>query len=256
MKIVKIPLIAAAVLVLGWVLCPVPLGRRCVDPDEVMERPLFSLTSMHAPIPGRRLSLIKRNYSTLVEGGDTIDGRPVWTLRLKPSRKDFPWKQVWVDKNTGAIRACRDWSSRNEIKRSTKTSGVSRSPAQVPAQKLNLIVHHCYGGESRRDALRKARGLLGYTFPRPRYVPACFELAVVEVDNTDGDLHLVYSDGLYVLSVFIGPTADRAARSIQANRAYDWGQGLAFLTSAHGRSALIVADLPVEEIEKIAGSVQ
>ena len=256
MKIMKVSLIAAAVLALGFALCPAPPGARRVDPKELLRKALNTDRSDQSPTSNPQISLIEKNYTPLVEGEDTVAGMPVWTLRLKPSRKHFPWKQLWIDKQTGAVLASRDWTGRNKIRSSVETTADSHNSAQLSGEKLDVVGPSCRRTEDPHVALRTARRLLGRTVLLPGYVPECFELASVEVDNTGGDVHLVYSDGLYALSVFVGPMADRAARSIRVNRAYDWGQGLAFLTHAQGRSALIVADLPVEEIEKIAGSVQ
>ncbi len=250
MSIIKWSLIAAAVLALGFAVCPaVPSGRR-VDPEELLHRALSTDTNHQS-----RISLIRRNYTPLVEGEDRIAGRPVWTLRLKPSRKQFPWKQLWIDKQTGAVLASRDWTGRNQIRDSKGASATLYNPIQLAGDKLDKGAPALRGSRSGRAALPNASRVLGREVPIPRYVPACFELASVEVDKTDGDVQLVYSDGLYVFSLFVGPGVGRAARTMSPNRPYDWGDGLALLTRSKETSVLIVADMPVEEIQKVAGSI-
>ena len=252
MKIAKIALIAAAVLALGFLLCPATPGEHEVDPNELLRKVL----GPQPPTPQLRISLIERNYTPLVEGHDTIAGRPVWTLRLKPSCKHFPWMQLWIDKETGVVLAYRDWTGRNTIKHSARTTAALHNSAQLSGDMLDVAASSVLQLPDPRADLRAARRVLGRVVPTPRYVPACFELVAVEVDTTSRDVHLVYSDGLYALSVFVGPPVDRAARTIEANRAYELGPALAFLTRAQGAGVLIVADLPVEELEKIAGSIE
>ncbi len=189
----------------------------------------------------------------LVEGEDTIAGRKAWTLRLKPKRKRLPWKQLWIDKETFVVLASRDWSSANKIKRTMKTTWISyRVPRSPP-----ILERPAYSMEQDADSQLKAAALLlaGRTSPT-KYLPKGFKLVNVEVDYNDSCVRLVYSDGLYALSVLVGDAADRAGERLRAGRAYDWGQGLMVFARANGRNVLIVGDLPVEEIKKIAGSVQ
>ena len=285
MKILKVPLIAAAVLALGFAFCPAPPGAGRIDPKELLRKALHAeinanyrarrlytsaaygrtyesrswfppTSNLPPPTSDFRTSLIEKNYTPLVEGEDTIAGRPVWTLRLKPARKHFPWKQLWIDKQACVILASRDWTSRNKVKRSMKTTLISYVGAQPSDKKLGAIRPVSRRAENPYVALKNARRASSRTAELPRYVPECFELVSVEVDEDSSDMQLTYSDGLYALSVFVGRTADQVGKRIRANRAYDWGQGLMFLARSQGRNTLIVADLPIKEIEKIAGSVQ
>lgn len=194
------------------------------------------------------VELVRRNYTPLIEGEDTIAGRRTWVLRLKPHTKHRPWKQLWVDCKTGAVMAMRDWDSRNRIKSTMRTISISymdvyAKPDQAAVDQL-----------SKRGQSQDACSL--QDIPHPRYVPRGYRLVRVRKISHLGSTQLVYSDGLYSLSVFLRFPDGQGGEQNKIKRAYDWGQGLVLSTPYAGRNIVVVGDLPLREIEHIARSIR
>jgi len=184
---------------------------------------------------------VKANYRPTIDGSDVVAGRQTWALRLqrRVGRRSYPWKQLWVDKETGVILASRDWSGRNVMKSSMETLSIRYAGRASSAHAL---------------AQRVGAARTGYPAGRdillPRYVPRGFRLFGAWHDAGSGRAHIVYGDGLYVLSVFEsvsdGPAAD--------GRVCDWGQGLVLSTRSGRVRITVMGDLPVTEIRKVAAS--
>ena len=50
----------------------------------------------------------------ILEGSDTIDGAPVWAVRLKiPPPRKYPWLELWIDKKDSSIVAWKQWGRRD-----------------------------------------------------------------------------------------------------------------------------------------------
>lgn len=236
MKAPVAALIAIAFVGIGWLICPRQPG---VDPVLLLSR----AASKCAVCPACA-DLIRRNYTPLVEGMDTINGKKVWALRLKPYRKHTPWRQLWIDTTTYTVLAQRDWSSQNTVRWTSRAVGV-----------IELGKEICKRG-SLPEQLNKAARVLGWRVMMPEFVPNGFELFNVEVDNKEAGIQLVYTDGLYAISVFEGREAEAAGRELRPGRVYDWGRGMVICGRAGGRRVLILADLPAADMEKIAGSLK
>ena len=229
-------LVAVAVVALGWLVCPSPPG---VDPELVLNRAMCK-----CKVCPTCAALLQRNYTPLVEGRDVIDGRTAWVLRLKPHRKKTPWRQLWVDVDTYAVLAQRDWSSRNEMKRTAAGLGLQQC-------RQGACEHE--GLQSKLDPAAEA---LGGKLVLPGYVPRGFELLNVEVDKKGASVQVVYTDGMYGISVIEGREAETAGRELRPGRVYDWGQGMIVCRRVGGKRVLLVADLPVADMEKMAGSLR
>ncbi|OFX14828.1 MAG: hypothetical protein A2Z18_01955 [Armatimonadetes bacterium RBG_16_58_9] len=235
--------------------------------------------------------MLKANYTPLVEGEDTIAGRQVWTMRLKPKRKNFAWKQLWIDKQTYVVLASKDWSFQNEMIRTMVTTHVSYCDRPLAKRRVpkpdglrqqlrnceyrprcfgSSEITHCpsisqhvaaeaaeryYSQRVSSYGLRAGRRVPPGTI-QPRYIPTGFVLDRVEVDKDCGSAQLVYSDGLYAISVFVGGIAGKSVERLCPGTVYDWGQGLMVATRVRDEDVLVMGDLPAEEIEKIAGSVR
>ncbi|MCE5197906.1 MAG: MucB/RseB C-terminal domain-containing protein [Armatimonadota bacterium] len=249
MNRLKIAAVVAGVLALGLLVCP---RNPQIDANKLLHRVIaadqrvsYTATQdytclyrgktlrskakvVHKPGDGRLASLVCRNYIPLVEGQERVAGRVAWVLRLKPKQKRFPWKQLWVDKRTSIVLASRDWSSANTLKRSMKTIGAIQYISSSTLPKTVLTPIHAM------------------PVTAPEYIPAGFELVSAERS------HLVYSDGLYSISIYISKIAEQGTK-FAAPR--DWGQGLILIGRTKGRKIVVTADLPPKEIERIAHSI-
>lgn len=271
MTAAKVVLAVVGLLAAGFLICPRP--PRDVDPDALLDAVLeaertvgyralriYERTflggverlehwergpgvAVRAEADGailtrrQAIDLIRQNYSPLVEGRDTIAGREVWTLRLKPHVRCFPWKQLWVDKRTHVVLAQREWDRLNRLKASVKTLAIEFEDA-----------------DSASPGIEESSPARAVPEPpwQPRYLPAGFRLADVRV-GPGNDVRLAYCDGLFTLTVLV---QDRPQAENSHWRVRDAGQALLCTGIVDGRSIVVVGDVPASEILKVAASVR
>lgn len=192
-------------------------------------------------------TLIKRNYKPLVEGEDTIAGRITWTLRLKPKHKNYPWKQLWIDKKTYHVLASRDWSCRNNMKRSMKTLSIAYKDVLPPY----MSPRHQRNPKKHLTADKRFKGN-----HYPKYTPAGFTIWDIGLQNEFGDTHLSFTDGLNTISIIVGSHIfdDKKWNTQVKKGLQDCSQALVLCKNSHDKRIIVIADLPKRELEKIANS--
>ena len=198
----------------------------------------------NGPVEWRRYELIRRNFSALVEGEDTVAGRQAWVVRLKPRMRGSAWKQLWVDKQHCAVLASRDWSGRDQVKRWMETEWVSystetRSSIAYAAKDSGELP----GGTN----LERLSGI---------YVPDGFELMGASGEEQGGGVRLLsFSNGLAALTVEIEDMACGSGSDDQV-LVEPCDQGLVGWVERCDRRVVVVGDLPEEEIRKVVNSVR
>lgn len=192
--------------------------------------------------------LLIKNYRPYIVGEDKIAGRRVWAMYIKSwTRKDFSWRQLWVDQKTYVVLAQRDWSSSKKIKSSMRTLKISylpsihRSRKSFPLSKPDIRF---------ADASEK----LGWNPIKVKYLPPGYQLVDVKTNRNKHQMQMIFSDGLCVMSIFI-TNDDIPSDKENANNIRTWGQGLILSKTTNGQRAVIVADLPEKEILKVAQSI-
>lgn len=270
MRYARFPLVILCFLALGFVICPTRRPGYDLDPDKVLQfvfrirpsaryeatqlrthsyygRTLTCRVRVHGPIDATGdIRLLQANYTPVIEGEDIIAGREAWTLRLKPKAKEKrPWKQLWVDKKMWVVLASRDWTSRNTLKSSMKTLSIRYSPSPIDTIAIFMRQKRLARALASRTVLSPPAAAV------PRYIPHGFRLASADVRGER--VQLVYTDGLYALSIFEGRSSE--ARYAD-DTVRDWGQGLIISTAKRARSITVIADLPPKELRKIADSVR
>ncbi len=271
-----LPYLGIVVLVLGIALCPSPPRNTRVDPNEILQKVIdseekasylavqrfFARTVggeaeriLKTSKSGAKIDigntrsinltkrsiiwgLVKRNYTPLIEGEDTIAGRPVWVLRLKPSMKRRPWRQMWVDKETGVILASRDWTSENRIKASMKTLEY------CVYKESEAKDHSLQPNDNDETPQGFAR--------RDQFIPEQFVLVREYPLNRDMELR-EYSDGLFQITVMKGDLGEMLNESPIG--IFDYGLGKVCHEKRGDRHIIVIADLPVVNIKKIASSI-
>jgi len=108
-------------VLLGYALCPVAPRRHEADPDAVFRRACDTMS-----ISPSEAARILNGHTLLIEGRDSIAGRPCWVLRMKPDVKGRPWKQLWIDTASNQVLAMRRWTGCNELASSLKTPTSGR----------------------------------------------------------------------------------------------------------------------------------
>lgn len=253
----------AIVLAAGIFLCPRTPSRSRVDPQRLLEDLLApgrayacTVTRTYCSwLLGKRITrtatedlvsaptqpdiarLVRRNYTPLVEGEDDVAGRPAWVLRLKPQIKNRPWKQLWVDKRSHAILASRDWTCANRIKRSMKTLRLAPAVRATAAPIMRLRTGH-----------------ISESVSLPRHIPHGYRLT--ECRQESNQAHIIYSDGLYSISLFYEFPSRPCGEQDGMNQVRDWGQGCVLRTRARRACVTVMADLPAEELRRVAASIE
>lgn len=249
----KLAVITVAALLLGLLFSPrKPVSER-MDPDELLRSILqsYQIKSNGPLAPGfhetfwldkaSRDRLVLRNYTPLVEGQERIAGREAWVLRLKPRVKYRPWRQVWVDKELTSILAVRDWSSDDRRRRTVKLDRVS-APIhdRIPAQAMCPI--------STTAALGSLR--------LPRHIPSGFSLTCVGTwSDSPRDRCIIYSDGLFNISLFYRFSARPHREQQDGNCVVACGNSRAVAVPLATGSVTVVADLPADELLRVAHSI-
>ncbi len=161
-------------------------------------------------------SKLAEHYTPITEGKDSIDGVDCISVRLKPNLKLRPWIQFWIDPLTGNIRSTREWSAENKL----KPIGIRVKDTQpYPGIHLDLIAD--------KRILKE--------------LPEGYHL-VGSVSNDPTIRHYVYSDGLQVVSIFVGQT--NAFPKLQRNLVLEQANTRIYARDNGGCMILCMADLP------------
>ena len=174
------------------------------------------------------IGLVRNNYRLLLAGEDKVGKYNVWSLCLLPKQRHFPWKQIWVDKDTYRVIASRDWNSQNRIKKSTFPSST---PIKPNFTKGNICLFD--------------------NVPSHFYVPIGFQYSGHSFE--DGMNCFTYTDGLFAIDIYINKTHQKITSS--KTSISDSGQGLIYSTYKNSHKVRIIGDLPEEELQKIANSI-
>ncbi len=260
-------LVTFAALILAAVLvCPKPRGATEVDPVECFRRCFDQAscaeagealgreaTSERRDRLHRMRGLVERNYSFSVSGEDTVAGRKTWVLAIRPRVKKRPWRQLWIDCSTYEVVALRDWNGTNKLRRSVRgLQGLSNALEQADPYSMppKAVTKPRSPEEPRQLAGTNTSARI------PSYVPHGFEMLEVRKPATGGWSQVVYTDGLYAIGLFDRFRPRPSGEHRRTTAVYDWGGGLLLSTSRAGREVVVLADLPVDELERMAGSLR
>jgi hypothetical protein len=254
----------AVFLAVGVLVAPGKPSSSRVDAGHLLESVLTARIHANVALPepgfvsayavdqSARSRLVRQNYTPLVEGEERIAGRDAWVLRLKPAPKRRPWRQVWVDKKLHSILAVRDWSSRNEIRRSAR---LRAAPSEMHGVFAPSVATTTAPRSSELGAIPPS-SVLGQ-IALPRYVPSGFELVEVGTwPDMPGDRCVIYSDGLFNISLLYRFSAGRCREHDDRGSVVDCGNALAVAVPHAGGSVTVVADLPSEELLRTARSIR
>lgn len=161
-------------------------------------------------------SNLAEHYTPINEGSDSVDGIECISVRLKPNLKLRPWIQFWIDPKTGNICSTREWSAENKL----KPVGI-----RVKDTQPNPDLHPTPVTDKRfLKELPEGYHLIGYVSQDPAM------------------RHYVYSDGLQVVSIFVGQPI--AFPNAQTNIVFEQGITHIYAQDNGGCMILCMADLP------------
>jgi sigma-E factor negative regulatory protein RseB len=215
----------------------------------------------------QELDLLERKYRVAVGGQDELLDRPC--TRLEISRRDDGTlrERLWLDDVTGLLLRRETFDGEDRRVRLVAYLSLDLHPAdggrpRAGAAQAGSVQRLDAGvtavGSQRLDALRHA----GWVIPSP--LPGGYQLsAIYTVSSAEGQpLQLVYSDGLYAVSLFeqrgaldpesLPPGARRVAEL--GERTYEWPRATPgrIVWEAQGATFSLVGDAPRDELLEIA----
>ncbi|MCX8053709.1 MAG: hypothetical protein N3B12_07865, partial [Armatimonadetes bacterium] len=183
-------------------------------------------------------------YSVSILGEGFVDGRRAQVVIVRSGSKDRPWRQFWIDPLTNQVMAVRNWNSANRPRLSAHDFGKALRRTVWGADIQRRFVSENLAN-NRLDETPKQR--------LPSYLPDGFELVGLR-RCPDGWLQMIFSDGLYAMSLFerflVGTSREHNREIV----VYCWEGGLLARELRSGKELVIVADLPREELEKVVQS--
>ena len=193
-----------------------------VNVEEVFDSAVAALDN--APL--KYAQMVKKNYKLLLGGEDKIAGKDAYTLSLLSKQRNFPWKQLWIDKKTFVVLAMKNWSSQNKIK---------------PTSSVDMPIKFEYRELDKKVICTIERKHI--------YVPKGFLLSGFKASALDW--HCSFSDGLNSVSIFV-----TFSSKPHKSEVFDAGQALICSQFSGRKEIIVVADLPVKELSKIADSIK
>lgn len=216
-----------------------------------------------------RSKLLLKNYRPRFAGRDSIAGRPVYKVRLVSRYDDRPSRMLWIDSEYYVVLRTVEYSYRGQERGGTSFTHVEYTPA--PDSTLirkeadpEKVVEVCRPADI-ADIAEK----VGVSVSKPSYVPPGYVLEGTHVycspcGRCKCAAQITYTDGLSVISVFqrsskssagtVSCGMDKAKRETCEMSCCDVaGSGS---INRSDKSIVVVADLPEEEIQKIARSVE
>jgi sigma-E factor negative regulatory protein RseB len=205
---------------------------------------------------------VTEHYALVLRGRERIAGRSTRVLVIKPQDAYRYGYQLWLDQATAMPLKSQLQDEQGRVVEQILFTSISL-PEYIPASALSPTTStegftwlRREDPEQRRDAHDSKVGW------RAARLPAGFQLAASSVhmlaDSRFPVQHLVYSDGLASVSVFV---EDPRAEHEQAEG--EWPLGLARVGGANayslrqaGRLVTVVGEVPAQTVEAIARSVE
>jgi outer membrane lipoprotein-sorting protein len=229
-------------------------------------------TVVRTPEPSENLSLLLRNYRPELIGSSTLAQRPCYIIRLTSKYPGNPYKKLWIDKSNFLPLRTDRYNSDGRLAISTYFTSIDFSAE--PTQSLFTIpkgwkVLKVSGQPDQENASAVSR-IVGFSLVEPTYLPRGYVrdgYFVCEACPRTCCAGIRYSNGLNVISVF-----ERKIQSPGMGRGWRRGrsgerctntcitsqnpQGKMVQTNVDNLSVVIVGDIALSELQKIASSLK
>jgi sigma-E factor negative regulatory protein RseB len=243
----------------GELLCVVwSQGRSAATTVDVANhgsgRDVHAAQGLELEVPGDGAARgLDRKYRLTVAGGERLLGRPATRVEVRARRDGDLRERLWVDDETGLM-----------LRRERYLDGRRRA--------LFVYLSLDVGGDVRGGGARPAPRAVaarttrapGAGWPGPSELPGGYRSVQPPVrSGPDGEaLHVVYSDGLYSVSLFSQPGSldgDALPAGARATRdgAYEWPGAVPQrrVWEASGATWTLVGDAPPREFRAIAAAL-
>lgn len=209
--------------------------------------------------------LIQQNYSVSLAGRDVVGGRPAQRIEITPRKAGRPYRVVWIDEATGIQLRREDYRydgsliERRELVSVSVPAAASGAEARRWKNMLRnpgpsgflLVNPRMIAAPMAGGSQMKMPGLPGMQL-LPAHVPEgyCFVGERAPVQLRGGVRHLVWTDGIGVISVFERPVPWWARRgqppTQRADGGVEWETG--------GVWFLLIGDAAPDELLEMAAS--
>ncbi len=257
-----------------------------VDKDKTLER-LVSLDGsgreivrtreeVHAYLPDRRVVLVEprrddgsllktlptpgptldRYYELSVGKGSRLLGRDVRVIDVRPKDIYRYGYRLWLDQDTAMPLqsvVTNGVGAPIEIIRFTQLQIKDRIPARDIEPTVDATGFRWIRTERKLAAMPQLPANGGW---RPLRLPPGFRLVASRLQAIPGSpmpaQHLIFSDGIAAISVFIEPGAPTGPRPPETS---NMGSANAYSTSVHGHVVTAIGEVPPATVREIANSV-
>ena len=191
------------------------------------------------------------NYYTIEQLGDErIAGRNTSVLNVQPKDAFRYGYRYWLDSDTGVLLKCDLLDENNDVVEQMMYTSFNKA-ASAPQSAFNMPELEGYT----RQILDKSRGQPVDTGWRVTSMPHGFMLTQ-STAGEEGDQdshHLMFSDGLASVSVFIEPVENSAHRLSGGS---SMGALNAYGTQLNGKQITVMGEVPLATVARIAESLE
>lgn len=208
--------------------------------------------SLRAGLP-EDWTLVQANYSATVVEGRLLHQRPAWVVLLQAHKPNRPSQRLWVDMKTG-IRVRTEWYAfdgslvaRQTLVNLTVSRASTERGQALASEFQQAIVGH---GPPPLMTVSEAEDALRFTLLLPQHVPDGYRLAGVRLPRQeDGVAHVIYTDGLGVISLFeqVVPWWVRRTTKPTPSATIEWQK--------RGRLMVLAGDAAPDELLAMASSL-
>ena len=222
--------------------------------------------------PEEEFDLMAQNYSTRISGEEAIAGRPCWVVELRAEKDARAIRRLWIDKQHSLILQAKSFQADGSLASTMRFVKVEFPEALAP--ELFQFAPPA-GSKVVKSALKPgyleledARTASGIAPRHPRWLPSGYVFESLNVMPYKGAtfLHFRYSDGIDALSLFQCPSGVRLDFGDLPAEKVELGSGRARLSfgpdgkilewPGHGQRFVLVGNLPLETLRRVAESVQ
>ncbi len=218
--------------------------RKLVTISQLGDKP-----GLHPMLPENMDKL--SNYYTIDQlGDDRVAGRETSVLNVQPKDAYRYGYKYWLDNNTGVLLKCDLLDENGEIVEQMMYTSFN-DDSKVPQSAFNLPELEGFT----RQNLHKNQGQDANIGWRVTNIPQGFMLtqSTIRNDETSESLHLMYSDGLASVSVFIESGENTPHRLAGTSK---MGALNAYGKQVNGSQITVMGEVPEATVARIAESLE
>jgi len=218
--------------------------RKLVTVSKMGDKP-----GLHPTLP-ENLDKLSNYYTINQLGDDRIAGRETSVLNVQPKDAYRYGYKYWLDNQTRVLLKCDLLDENGEIVEQMMYTSFNNQP-EVPPSAFNIPDLSGFTSQS-LDRNRGKQADIGW---RATKMPEGFMLtqSTIRSGEDNESLHLMYSDGLASVSVFIETGEDSPHRLVGASK---MGALNAFGKQVNGAQITVMGEVPEETVATIAESME